>query len=475
MKSNHLFLRIKSHGLMISTAMLLFSACINGYKDDQTFSTDVRGETLESPKAEDIVFKPSPDGKKITVQWPVVHGAGGYQFSLYIVDNPEKPIIVGEENEVVDGCSVGRELLEDTKYKAVVKTLGNAEYNNKDAAAASENGYSSLLTATIIPKGVDLTDYFSKNPIPESTDELAYELEAGGNYTISGLVDFGLHRITIRGNKQDYSTVTYGINGRISTMAGLKIKFIDFDCNAIPSTASDASFLLLNKIPDESLKNKEGFYVINDPVLIQSCIIKGVNKHLFFDNGQKYCTNMLLVKDCIVELNSKDQIIRPGTGLINDLTISNSTWSNINPSTSMNFFIQYANGVDPQKAGFASGSVNFNNNTFYNIARGKKWCNYGGMNKGHVTLNVTQNIFVDCSSGSVLEGVVLSSMIKYYKDNSYWFAGTFPAKEITYDMTGTHIESDPLLKNPSSGDFTVGGADQIAKSVGDPRWLPSVE
>jgi hypothetical protein len=35
------------------------------------------------------------------IQWPVIYGAGGYRFSLYIVDDPSNPQPVGVENEML--------------------------------------------------------------------------------------------------------------------------------------------------------------------------------------------------------------------------------------------------------------------------------------------------------------------------------------------------------------------------------------
>lgn len=46
-----------------------------------------------------------------------MHGAEGYEFSWYVVDDPENPIAV-VEGEFIDGCSVELEVEEDTKYKS---------------------------------------------------------------------------------------------------------------------------------------------------------------------------------------------------------------------------------------------------------------------------------------------------------------------------------------------------------------------
>ena len=49
--------------------------------------------------------------------------------------------------------------------------------------------------------------------------------------------------------------------------------------------------------------------------------------------------------------------------------------------------------------------------------------------------------------------------------------GTFQDPQ-NYDTSGTVIEEDPQFKDPANGEFTIGGATQIARRTGDPRWLP---
>ena len=57
-------------------------------------------------------------------------GAGGYQVTFYNIDDPDNPVVIGEENEVVDKCTITRDITEDTKYKVAVRALGNQKYNN---------------------------------------------------------------------------------------------------------------------------------------------------------------------------------------------------------------------------------------------------------------------------------------------------------------------------------------------------------
>ncbi|MBP6065699.1 MAG: DUF4957 domain-containing protein [Bacteroides sp.] len=481
MKSNHLFFRRKRHVLMVITAMLLFSSCIDGYKDDWIFSSDVRGEVLESPKAENVTFKPSPDGKLLRIQWPVVYGASGYQFSLYIVDDPNNPVVVGNENEIVDGCSVERPLRDDTKYKAVLKTLGNDKYSNKEAVASTEVNYTTLVpTYATIPQG-DIAEWFINNPIPsgKEKEELAFVLEENGNYTLSAPIDFGKQKVTFRGEKVGHAKVVYGSAGRISTTAGLKIKFIDFDCKGVDGSSSDAAFLLFSSTPDETLIGKNSYYIINDPIVIQACKIEGVQRHLIYDNKKKYCPAALMISDCFVKLTTTQEqpVILFNQGFVNNLTIQNSTFWHDGPKDN-NYFVQYNGSGRPTNADFVTGSVNYLNSTFYHVCYSKQWGNYNGFaGQSSVNWNMKQNIFVESGKGEVARrflGGRTGQVTASFGQNTYWYNKAVPAEELKYDISGTHFETDPMLQDPKNGDFTVLGEGQLNARTGDPRWLPEL-
>ncbi len=480
-KNTTLFFRRKMYALVtLSLGIFLFVSCANdGFNSDEKFSSDVVNTTLESPKAEDIVITPSADGAKVAVKWPVVYGAGGYQFSLYIVDDPNNPVAVGTENEIVDGCSATRALEEDTKYKVVVKTMGNTKYNNSDAQAATEVSYSTLLpTYATIPSGSDITAYFASNPIPDSADELAYNLEVGGTYTMSGVVDFGNHKVTFRGDKINHPKVTYGAAARLCTSAGLKIKFIDFDCSAQDGLAADASFLSLSATPAIPL-GTGSYYIITDPIVVQSCKVTGVKGYIFYNNQKKYCVKTFLMKNDVFQCNSAQTstayiYINKGDGAIIDFTAQNSTFYDLS-ATGNKYFIQYGSSARPDRPGFISGSLNFYNNTFYNIANKGQMGNYNSMRSNKVYFNLAQNIFYNCGSGEVCRRFMGggTGMITTFSKNSYWYNGVFSTAELTYDKSNTAIQSEPTFTDAANGVFTVTSADHQTARCGDPRWLPT--
>lgn len=480
--------------LFIIMLLFLINSCANGYKDNWEFSSIVSDTELESPDPKKVEIAKVTDSKGkelMMIEWAVVHGASGYLFTLYNVDDPKTPIPVDEENEVIDGCSVTRPLQEDTKYQISIKTLGNEKHNNKDAKTATILDFTTLIPVTaIIPDGSDLTEYFTNNPIEKSDEEQAYELVPGGNYTLNEPLNLGTHSITLRGDKVNNPNVVYGKDGRLSTMGGLKLKFINFDCGNINSDSSNGSFLLLDSNPDESIKGEGDYYIIENDIVIQSCKIKSINRYLFYDNNKKYCPKTFRVQDCIISLNSKNQIIYSKGGFINNLMLFNNTFYSPE-GISCEYFIQYNNSGRPDRAGFLTGNINLSNNTLYAVAKTNKMANYSGMRSNKVTLTLIKNLFVDCGNKEVVRHLAGNNrnMIRNIANNCYWYEGGF---EPTEEMGQSHGDNSDANGAPSSGfyeeakfigpinnidplkvDFTPTGLEILNREVGDPNWLPN--
>ena len=112
------------------------------------------------------------------------------------------------------------------------------------------------------------------------------------------------------------------------------------------------------------------------------------------------------------------------------------------------------------------------------MCKSGQWGNYNGYaGRNTSDWNMKDNIFVDCGSGQITRrylGGRQNQATAIFANNTYWWEGA-SENPSGYDNTGTHIQEDPLFANPANGDFTVGGAEQIAKRTGDPRWLPAVE
>ena len=67
----------------IAVGMLMVTSCADTYDGGDTFKSDVRNAQLASPAEGDITITPNTNGDQMTISWPVVYGAGGYELSLY--------------------------------------------------------------------------------------------------------------------------------------------------------------------------------------------------------------------------------------------------------------------------------------------------------------------------------------------------------------------------------------------------------
>lgn len=87
MKQKLLCLQKRKIFSFVASLTIFLCSCIEGYEDDPEFAPSVQNTLLNSPKAENIKIIPSADGATVRIEWPVVHGAGGYEFTLFINDH----------------------------------------------------------------------------------------------------------------------------------------------------------------------------------------------------------------------------------------------------------------------------------------------------------------------------------------------------------------------------------------------------
>lgn len=457
--------------ICLSMAFSIGSCAKDGF-DEETFSGGVTNTQLESPEASDIAFSKIAGTNNVKVTWPLVMGAGGYQFSMYIVDDPTNPVTVVKDS-IIDGRSVACPYQDDTNYKVSVRSLGNDKYNNKDAEAASEATWSTLVPATTIPTGTNLSVYFTENPITTGKDvEVAFELEAGGSYTISENLDFGVNNVQLRGNKMTHATIKFiGNAGLITCGGGLALKFIDFDCDEVVG----GSFLKFGAVPDE-IVGMNSYGIVTNPIMIQSCNIKSVRHYFININGKKYAVQNLIIRDCIVELYQDSEIIyfNSNNSFVKDLEISSSTFYSHTQSNKR--FILYAGGRGDQ-AGWSGCSMKFLNNTFYNIAYTGQSFNSNVWARDGNSVQMSKNIFFDTCSGEFNRRISMQStkVFKSCDNNCYWYDGAFPkATEIDRtegDKSNSAYGVDPGFEDPKEGKFTPSNDEVLKHGSGDPRWL----
>lgn len=464
-----------------------FVSCTDDPFNGETFKCDVTNTTLTSPDITSIEITATPDGSQTKISWPVVQGASGYLCSVWDVTNPDEPVSVDEyDNKLIDGCSIVASRTEDTNYKFTILTIGNTELNNKDAESATEVAFSSFVPAyTSIPSGTDLYEYFQSNPLPEdNTDELPVDLDGGGQYTVSGILDFGGNKVTLRcTNSANRPTITYTENGAINTSAPLTLKNLKFDCSA-----SDNAVIGLSKEPVESIKGATGsgdYYNITGAIYITNCDFNGVNAQFIYDNNIKYCVETVIIDNTVVKLTSTETsgvsgnaVIYFKAGFANTLNIKNSTFYQASTGSDAKYFVQYSNAGRSTRAGYDKNYVEYTNSTFYNIATSGQWANYSGFSGQACSVFVLKDcIFADCAkeiARRFIGGSYSTNPSYTFANNTYlqdMSTGTFDS-EANYDQTGTAIMSIPDFKNPANGDFTLTSSEQATKRTGDPRWLP---
>ena len=489
-RRNRRFTWLIGSGLLIAATLLTTSCAKDGYDDDERFDNGVSGQALTSPSAESITITPSADGKTQTISWPVVMGAGGYQFSFYDASNLNEPIV---KDSLVDGCSVTVKREEDMNYRVDLKTLGNAKSSTSDASEATQLVFSTF-TATYktIPAGSDLNEWFAANPIPDDSIgvNLNYDLEAGGQYTVSRELDFDAHWVTLRSNsKSNPATIKYSsAESCINYAAPFNVKYLNFDCSGMVNNNGVFGF---SKAPSELAVRDEtsGFVIIEKPVTVVNCNFKNVNGYFFWDNrkGQKVAAKTYLVDNCIVQL-TPPSVVKAAViwynngGYINDLTISNSTFYNSDPVGDIYYFVQ-AGGYRAKDIGMATNSVNHMNSTFYRIGwmkDGGEWGNYNAMKgKAESYWTLTNCIFYACSNkGGVPRRFLAGSAYAAGSNNAIFANNTYIQADGSfdnvgnYDTSGTQIEEDPQFRDAENGDFHISGPTQVARQTGDPRWLP---
>jgi len=483
----HLFSKFFILCLLVSCIV----SCVDGYKGNETWSSSVRDTQLESPAADKITVTFSPDGATQTIVWPLIPGAGGYSVSVYDVDDPENPVVIGEENQFVDGVTATYPATEDTRYEVKIRTLGNTVNNNKEAEAATQKFYDNMLPVTaIIPNGTNLTDYFTTNPIPaNSTTELCYELETGGTYTMTGNVPQGMTAVTIRGDKVDHPKINMIDGSFVNDGTGFKMKFVDVDYSNFTGGSSNALILMNSNFNAAGLDlTLSGHLVIPVavPIALQSCKITGIKYYLFYDSGQKYAIGTFLIKDCIIGQNTGtfgNALIRLATGIIKDFTMISSTiYNEVAPSNSSNRFMQIsasgsAAAIKPLTETWTGGSMSVTNCTFWQAGKEAQSFNSNGP-MGNATDKVTiqSNVFVDSyENGRIISRFRRGNTSAVFTggQNSQWYDGQLftGSQDVTADVA--YFTTDPMLTYLGNGEFKMAGSAQITARTGDPRWLPA--
>jgi len=494
MKKNHFFTYSKICTLALAGAgALFFTSCAKDGFDDETFDSGVSNTQVATISADEITITPSADGKSQTITWPVVMGAGGYRVSLVDLGNIEEPII---NDSIVDGCSVTGKREEDVNYKLTVLPLGNVKKSTTDASEAASLQFSTFTpTFKTIPAGSNLNEWFAANPFPEETKEenLNFDLEAGGEYTLSGTLDFNTQPVTLRSNsKSNHATINFTGEASVTFVAPFNLKYVDVDCSAQEISSTNHGIFAFSKDPSAAKKGtdidpkyKWANPLIEKPVTFLNCNFKSVKSYFFWDNQQAVCAMTMLIDNCVVHM-APEKAFSGGVfwtnkgGQVNELYITNSTFYELDDCVGDYKYFYQAGMVSGEEIyadkTIATNTVSYTNSTFYHVTwNGGQWGNYNRM-AGRACSHwiLTDCIFFDCSPSGVARRFLhgKTGQDVKFNNNTYMNAdGTFQDPG-NYDLSGTDIKEDPQFADPDDGDFTISGATQVARKTGDPRWLP---
>ena len=502
---------------------MLFTSCArDGFDEDETWSSDVRNTQLVSPQASDISVVATADKSKTVISWKPVGGARAYQVTVNNVTE-EIPVVVVDS--IIDGVSFTIARPEDSNFTMTIRALANAELGNKDALTATVIQFTSFVQAFgTIPSGTDLSAYFKANPIPtEGTDlpeEFCYNLEAGGNYTISDSLDFAsvtadgsiCYPVTLRcTDKNNRPTITIASTtvtneggestryGRISTTVPLTLQNLKFDYSIIPDdqAAKTAAIFLSDETTLPVVGSTFKYVIKGGAVQCKNCDFTGLKGMFLFDNNTKeYCIETFILDNCRIHFQVPSQI---GTkaffymqkSFIKDFHIRNSTLWNTGEGN-IQYVISYNNSCRIDRAGYdrnvETESVNILNSTLYNIGYGN-FANYPGFaGQPYTCFDIQNNIFVDAGKGGsgvarrLLGGRNASTYTKkcVLSQNTYWTNGAAEKEGAplgvegatdSYDASHSALQTDPALSDPANGDLTPTGSEQIAKQTGDPYWF----
>lgn len=486
--------------VFFGTGAMMMASCAEDGFTEETFISSVTNSKLTNPELTFASQVNSDGSESVVVKWETVNGAGGYEYEAYNVDDPENPVELAKGT--VDGTSFTFPKAEDTSYKVLVHTLGNARLNNTEADAAEPVAYSTLVPATTIPTGTDIAEFIKAN-LTDSENEQAFELEAGGQYTCNEAVDFKGNKMTLRGNKLNYATVVMGEGAAIYTSAQLKVKFIKFDCTA---TTHKGGIIELSPEPPASCSaeaqkigaGKNGgkpadVYILQDPIVIQNCAFKNVIDGVFSVGQCSWGVTDVRILNSVIQLNNNGSKNSNGAvicgysngfkapsggsfwyGGIKNITIKESTIYNI-VSNSKNRMFRFNNKDLDRAFPTADGSCTMTDNTFIRVYDKKEFGNNTPNNNKYV-ITFDNNIFYDCFRlQKFIQG---NCKVTWHQEqNTIWGVassvdGTDKGKWATeedagFDQAETKKELDLTQENYGIN-FKATGA--ISSTIGDPRW-----
>lgn len=443
---------------------------------------------LKTPAANQVVID-AEDAGKLRISWPAVDGASGFEFSLYKVNaQGENPVAVGTEKEVVAGTSVERPQDPFSYYKIALKVLGDPSKNTVDGDLMER--FWDNLPANVIPSGTNLTEYVRTNPI-SGTEEVTLLLAPYGVYSMNGNIALGTTPVVVRAQSKDaQATINVTDGSFVNSGAGFRLENLILDYSGFlaekdgeNNLTNNAVVLMNSALPEGaalSYIGENGYLLITDPIVLQSCKITGLKGYLFYDNNQRYAVETLRIEDCIVGMNTgtwNQATFRFQLALLKDFTITKSTvYNEVELGNSSQRFMQFNHNVyASQLTEWSGGTMTITNCTFWQAGKGAQAFNSNNaMGRPDDLVTIQKNVFVD----SYEDGRIVSRFRRGNTNaqfagggNTQWYNGAnfTGSQDLTADTD--RIETDPGLTYVGNGVFTMSGSAQREAGTGDPRWL----
>ena len=293
---------------------------------------------------------------QVTVKWAAVQGASAYFFTLYDVTGGGKTLVGAADNvEVTENPpSISRPLVSERKYLVVLRSKGSDAFESDDSVETTEIPFNTETPTMItIPPG-NLTAYFTANPVYQVAlaTVQAYELAAGGAYTMNGDIFIGGKSVSIKGANPANRAKIAITNGSFVIGGGsFVMEDIDIDCSGTTGTIDpqvNPVFRMHNDFPKGAKLNAAGFCLVpEEGFVLRNVNLSNVKGSLFSDGGseaRKFALPLLKIDNCII--NFEMPLVAEGTlqglvphfrfavGVLKEFNLNNSTFytaTNVTP------------------------------------------------------------------------------------------------------------------------------------------------
>lgn len=278
---------------------------------------------------------------KLQLSWPAVADASSYHVTvLQVGELNAEGSLVAVEKSIEDRNTSDREtfgsatisvtvdIVYGGKYTISVYAVGDGEEFADSEPKESE--YWWYVAPMFVKGGSELSAAVAELLADVAVDEeVKIALEAGAEFTIDDLLDFGLHKTALYTGVLDedgvfhesdkHAIVAFGSKGRLTTASPFDVTYINFDCTNMPASKPEHAVITMSYtqypsliIPKVQSGDPKTYYC--ESITIRNCNFKNVPGSLFGPGYNAWSVGKITVDNCIVQLNS--QVTGDGAGFI---------------------------------------------------------------------------------------------------------------------------------------------------------------